>query len=189
MSDSAVDRRDFMVALGGTVGVAWLAAYHSELRAATESGGLALSEQTFEFFTPQQAREFDAITAQIVPTDETPGAREAHVVTFVDRYLASIGKSEQPRFLTDLQQIGDAVALRMPGTRSFAALNDLDQIACLTAFEQSNRPAFNRFRQATLRGMFCHPMHGGNANKVGWKLIGFEDRHSWAPPFGYYDRD
>ena len=24
---------------------------------------------------------------------------------------------------------------------------------------------------------------------VGWKLIGFEDRHVFQPPFGYYDRD
>jgi hypothetical protein len=37
-------------------------------------------------------------------------------------------------------------------------------------------------------GMFSHPMHGGNFNKVGWNLIGFEDRYSWTPPFGYYDR-
>jgi hypothetical protein len=24
---------------------------------------------------------------------------------------------------------------------------------------------------------------------MGWKLIGFEDRHVFEPPFGYYDRD
>jgi hypothetical protein len=23
---------------------------------------------------------------------------------------------------------------------------------------------------------------------VGWKLIGFEDRHFFQPPFGFYDR-
>jgi hypothetical protein len=37
-------------------------------------------------------------------------------------------------------------------------------------------------------GMFIDPIHGGNFNKVGWKMIGFEDRYSWTPPFGYYDR-
>jgi len=24
---------------------------------------------------------------------------------------------------------------------------------------------------------------------VGWKWIGFDDRFSWAPPFGWYDRN
>jgi hypothetical protein len=22
---------------------------------------------------------------------------------------------------------------------------------------------------------------------MGWKLLGFDHRHVWAPPFGYYD--
>ena len=33
------------------------------------------------------------------------------------------------------------------------------------------------------------PAYGGNRDGVGWKLIGFEDRHVFQPPFGYYDRD
>ena len=37
-------------------------------------------------------------------------------------------------------------------------------------------------------GMFSHPVHGGNYQKIGWKLIGYVDQYSWAPPFGYYDR-
>jgi hypothetical protein len=24
---------------------------------------------------------------------------------------------------------------------------------------------------------------------MGWDLIGFDHRHAWAPPFGYYDAD
>jgi hypothetical protein len=33
------------------------------------------------------------------------------------------------------------------------------------------------------------PKYGGNHDKAGWKLLGFEDRHVWQPPFGYYDKD
>ena len=29
--------------------------------------------------------------------------------------------------------------------------------------------------------------YGGNRDRVGWKLIGFEDRMAYQPPFGYYD--
>ena len=37
------------------------------------------------FFTPEQALEVEEMAAQIIPTDETPGAREARVVAFIDR--------------------------------------------------------------------------------------------------------
>ena len=40
----------------------------------------------------------------------------------------------------------------------------------------------------TMAGMFTNPSYGGNANKVGWALMGFTDQFSWKPPFGYYDR-
>ncbi len=188
MTEFRVDRRDFIFGLASTAGAGWLAAHGAELRAIAEYAAALQPEQAFEFFTPEQAREFDSISAQIVPTDETPGAREANVVRFVDRYLATIARNGQPQFLTDLQRLGDAVAARMPASRSFASLSDADQVTCLTAFEQSNRGAFDRFRSLTMLGLFSDPIHGGNSNRVGWKLIGFEDRHAWVPPFGYYDR-
>lgn len=33
---------------------------------------------------------------------------------------------------------------------------------------------------------FQHPARGGNANEVGWKLIGFEDSFHYVLRFGYY---
>jgi hypothetical protein len=42
---------------------------------------------------------------------------------------------------------------------------------------------------ATAAGMFANPAYGGNRDKIGWKLLGFEDRYIWQQPFGYYDRD
>ena len=39
----------------------------------------------------------------------------------------------------------------------------------------------------TLLGMFTSPKYGGNFQGSGWKLMGFVDRHVFAPPFGYYD--
>ena len=41
------------------------------------------------FFSPAERRAADALTARIIPTDESgPGAREADVVMFLDRQLA-----------------------------------------------------------------------------------------------------
>ena len=32
---------------------------------------------------------------------------------------------------------------------------------------------FALLRQNTIEGMFCDPLHGGNADMVGWQLVGF----------------
>jgi hypothetical protein len=37
--------------------------------------------------------------------------------------------------------------------------------------------------------MLASPEHGGNFEKIGWKMIGFDDRFVWTAPFGWYDRD
>ncbi len=42
------------------------------------------------FFTDHQWRTVEAATARIIPTDHDPGAREANVVGFIDRYLCGI---------------------------------------------------------------------------------------------------
>ena len=190
MAESEVNRREFVFGLAGTAASAWLTTHLPELRAAAAYAATVAPEEPYEFFTPEQAREFDAISAQIIPTDDTPGAREAHVVRFLDRWNARFAKDPQfvQMVLNIFKELGDAVAEKTPGNRSFAALGDADQIAFLTALEKANPRMFNRFRGATMLGMFSNPIHGGNFNKVGWKLIGFEDRYSWTPPFGYYDR-
>ena len=184
---SGGNRRDFICGVVGTAATGWVAAHLPGLQATAAYAATVAPEAPWEFFTPDQAREFDAISAQIVPTDETPGAREAHVVRFVDRFLGTVAKNEQPRMQELFKLLGDAVEKKTPGSRSFAALNDADQIALLTDRETSQRNAFNNLLDYTMLGMFAHPMHGGNFNKVGWKLIGYQDRYAWAPPFGYDD--
>jgi len=188
MGESEINRREFVCDLGGIAASAWLATHLPELRAIAAYAGSIAPAEPYEFFTLEQAREFDAISAQIVPTDETPGAREAHVVRFVDRYVATIGKASQPDWQWAFRDLGDAVAKKTPGNRSFAALSDAEQIAFLTVYEQAHPWGLGGWRYFTMLGMFSDPIHGGNFNKVGWKLIGFDDRYAWTPPFGYYDR-
>jgi hypothetical protein len=50
-------------------------------------------------------------------------------------------------------------------------------------------PFFKELRDATIAGMLASPEHGGNFEKIGWKMIGFDDRFVWTAPFGWYDRD
>lgn len=42
------------------------------------------------FFTDHEWETIEAATARIIPTDHDPGARDARVVVFIDRYLSGI---------------------------------------------------------------------------------------------------
>ena len=45
------------------------------------------------------------MAAQIIPTDETPGAREAGVVYFVDRALTTFDVDQQPLYSAGLREL------------------------------------------------------------------------------------
>ena len=141
----------------------------------------------FGTVTPEQALDVDAIAAQIIPTDDTPGAREARVVSFVDKALATWAAPLREPFAGGLDALNAEVERRWPGTGRFAALAPPRQTELLRGQEQT--PFFQQMRFATIAGMFSLPAYGGNADRIGWRLIGFDDRHSWQPPFGDYDAE
>jgi hypothetical protein len=52
-----------------------------------------------------------------------------------------------------------------------------------------HEPFFGGMRFLTVLGLLALPSYGGNAGKLGWKLVGFNDQHAWQPPFGHYDAE
>ena len=42
-----------------------------------------------------------------------------------------------------------------------------------TGFSPDSAPFFNMVRTHTIQGTFCDPYYGGNANFIGWDLIGY----------------
>ncbi len=188
-----LDRRDFMATMAGVAASAWVAADPEVLRvtAAFAAQGPAKpgAPARYQVLTAAQVRELDAVTSTIVPTDDTPGAREARVVRFIDRSLATWAKDQKPQMVEALKALGDFVAAQRNGNRSFAAIPAAERTKVLEAFEQAHGAEFNGgFWFPTMSGMFSDPSYGGNFNKVGWSLMGFRDQFSWAAPFGYYDR-
>lgn len=145
---------------------------HSHPEAPAASGPL-------RFFSPDQAEEIEAIAAQIIPADETPGAREAGVIRFIDRNLVEFETDRQPDYIAGLGMLAEKAGGR------FTNLDSARQIEVLRALEKSE--FFGLVRQHTIMGFFSNPQYGGNLNKIGWKLIGFEDAFVFQPPFGYYD--
>ena len=156
-------------------------AAQEHVRQATQAGG----SPKLAFFTAEQAAEIDAVTAQIIPTDETPGAREAHCLYFIDRALTTFIKNKQPAYTQGLQDLQAKTTELYPDASKFSALTTEQQIKTLTAIEKT--PFFNLVRTHTIIGFFSRPVHGGNQDKIGWKLIGYDDSLNHKPPFGYYD--
>jgi Gluconate 2-dehydrogenase subunit 3 len=190
LNTPAHSRRSFLLSTGGIAGATWLtlnwpdiaaAAHHAEQTAAP---GVSAA---FKFLTPTEAAQVEAISAQIIPSGTTAGAREARVVHFIDYALTAVFPYVAPEFrelLTDFQKTYEA---QHPGAGGFAAASADQQIAHLRSIEST--AFFSRIRFLTVLGFLASPRYGGNANGLGWKALGFEDQHIFTPPFGYYDRD
>lgn len=183
-------RRSLVQAIAGIVATAvtplgWGELVHAiDVAHAAEQGAAGAK---LLFLTAAEAADIEAVTAQIVPTDDSPGAREAGVVYFFDRALASFYTQLARDYRAQLAAFQAAYRERHPAARSFAALTSDEQINFLRGVDET--PFFQTTRLLTLLGMFALPEYGGNRDGAGWKLIGFEDRHVFRPPFGYYDRD
>ena len=175
-------RRDWIL---GTIGLAaW-----SEIAAAQEHAhqAVASDDRTFEFFEPDAAREIAALAAQIVPSDDGPGATEAGVVYFIDRALKTFEADKQPLYRTGLADLQDRRRKLFPDSTSIAALARAQQVELIRSIETSE--FFGVLRIHTLLGWLGNPSYRGNRDKVGWTYIGFQDRMRWELPFGYYDAE
>ena len=164
---------------------AWFTAHYAEILSAQDHVQAGTAGRGFAFFTAEQAVEVEAMAAQIIPTDHTAGAREARVIDFIDRALATFESDRQSDYNDGLKELAAQTAQRFPGTAKFSALSSAQQIQLLTAIEDT--PFFNLVRTHTVTGFFSSPVHGGNYGKAGWELIGFDDALDHSPPFGYYD--
>jgi gluconate 2-dehydrogenase gamma chain len=188
MSTRGKSRRTFLLDSVTGLGGAWVAANYSGILAAEDyvlKAAQSGRPMKFGFFTPDQAVEVEAMAVQIIPTDETPGAREARVINFIDRALTTFAKNNQAAYTKGIDDLQAQTKQLFPTATKFSALTGPEQIQVLTAMEKT--PFFNTVRTHTIIGFFASPVHGGNQDKIGWKLIGYDDSLNFRPPFGYYD--
>jgi gluconate 2-dehydrogenase gamma chain len=200
-----LNRRNFLLRAGTGLSAAWVTAHWpAVLSAATHAHNAAKAEvpPKFEFFSPEEAAEVEAITARIIPSDDTPGAREAGVVYFIDRGLATFSVDDQKTYREGLPELQARVSEMIPGASKFSGLKTEQQDELLQSFEETGtagrrpfraRPGaqnfFETIRQHTIAGFLVDPDFGGNHDGAGWKVIGREREHMFQSPFGYYDKD
>jgi gluconate 2-dehydrogenase gamma chain len=140
----------------------------------------------FEVLSREEAAEIEAVAAQIIPADDTPGAREAGVIYFIDRALATFDRDKRETYANGLAELQTKISeLFLPATR-FSQLSSEQQVEVLKAIEKTT--FFTLVRLHTVEGFLSAPRHGGNRGRIGWKALGFDDGFSFEPPFGFYDR-
>ena len=179
-----------------------LAAAEHAHKAAASSDSLK-----FEFFTPAEAKEVEALSSCIIPSDGTPGAREAGVVYFIDRALVTFSSDDQKTYREGLPGIQTRLKELFPEATLFSAATAEQQQAVLESLDEAgaNAPArrrpfragspapplFEVLRGHTIAGFLIDPESDrqGNHGGVGWTVIGRLPDHGFQPPFGYYDKD
>jgi gluconate 2-dehydrogenase gamma chain len=161
-TDKGLSRRELLKAAGltGAAAAIFPAALSSQTPATPPLSAL----------TAPEADILDAICARLIPTDEHgPGAREAKAARYIDRALAGFLASSRPAYSAGLADL-DKRAAASHGA-PFARLSDANQDEVLKGIEAT--PFFALVRTHTIQGTFCDPFYGGNADFVGWDLLGY----------------
>lgn len=155
----SVRRRRFLK-LGLTAGAA------GSLVSCGRTGGGAY----WRFFTAAEARTVDAISEQIIPADEFPGASEAGVVRFIDLQLARHYKKHRDAYREGVAGVEAASLERFQ--KSFADLPPDQQEEVLGVIREKDPEFFALIRAHTMQGYYGDPRHGGNRDEVSWKMLG-----------------
>jgi gluconate 2-dehydrogenase gamma chain len=153
------------------------------------------------FFTAQEAKVIVAACERIFPGDESgPGATQGAAMVYIDRQLAGPYGTDQYRYVQgpwvesvpehgyqgkDNPQQTYRAGIQQLGA-DFVTLDAAKQDERLKAIEKTY--FFQLLRQHTIEGMFCDPMHGGNANLIGWQMLGYPGpQMSYREQIGKYN--
>jgi gluconate 2-dehydrogenase gamma chain len=180
-------RRAFLRASAGIAGGSLLAFQLPVFLAVAQAAAAAREAgAAFLHLSLEEAGVLEAVASRILPSDDTPGAREAGVIHFIDQALGSFMADAQADLAAGVVTLETLAAASADGL-SFAALDAERQDAILREIDTT--PFFGLMHYLTVAGMFSLPSYGGNRDHAGWKLLGFTHQHVWVPPFGHYDAE
>ncbi len=86
-----------------------------------------------KFFSPEEFRILDTFTAILIPADETPGAREAHVAPFID-FVVNAAAEYAPEMQEQWRN-----ALRWLSEHEFGKLAAEEQLALVQQMSEPER--------------------------------------------------
>lgn len=151
-----------------------------EARSAEAFARYTAAREPLEHLTATEADLLEAIVARLIPTDANgPGAAEARAAHYIDRALGGALASSRQAYTAGLAAL-DRYSRSSRG-KPFTALSATHQDSVLievetgaaTGFTGSSAAFFGLVLNHTHQGTFGDPYYGGNANFIGWDLIGY----------------
>jgi gluconate 2-dehydrogenase gamma chain len=168
MNHETVSRRKFFKkAVSGGMGLAMGTALFEQIA----DLWVARAEQGSASLDLHQMVTLGAIAAQVIPTDDTPGAREAGVVDYINTKLKD-APSLQRLYQNGLQDVDNLSKNRFSGL--FASLDAPQQKEVLKSLESSQ--FFAQVWKDTVEGF--------TRSSVGKAVVGYP---GGAQPHGYHD--
>jgi gluconate 2-dehydrogenase gamma chain len=145
-------------------------------------GSRAAAREAFENLTATEADLLEAVVDRLIPSDALgPGAREARAAHYIDRALGGALASSRQAYAAGLASL-DRYAHASRG-QGFLDLSAADRDSVLMDVESgsvtpgifagSSAQFFGLVLNHTRQGTFGDPYYGGNANFVGWDLLGY----------------
>ncbi len=138
-----------------------------------ESDVQKAGEPPLRFLTDLESRTVEAMSARIIPTNATPGAREAGVVRFIDAMLRAHYATWQSAYRDGISRLNHLSADRFGS--DFAALEEGEQDKLLELVASGSAPAwkeasgfFEMVRLHTIEGFLSDPKYGGNRDGIAW---------------------
>jgi gluconate 2-dehydrogenase gamma chain len=136
--------------------------------------------------TDEEAKLLLAITEQIIPADEDPGATDAGVVNFIDKQLSGFYSDFLPDYRNGLVAFQESC--RNVTGKDFENLDWDTQTQILKDLEANRldhtywkeNPGsqfFTLLRNHTMQGFYGSPRHGGNKNYVSYKMMQLDYPH------------
>jgi gluconate 2-dehydrogenase gamma chain len=124
---------------------------------------------------------------RIFPTTDTPGAREAGALSYLEQALLDPYRALLPKYRRGIREV-NRHARRSFG-RPFPDIEEPEQDSLLADLEagrvstvRNGAEFFELLRRHVLEGVFGEPIYGGNRDLIGWRVVGFPGQQ-----FGYPD--
>lgn len=135
------------------------------------------------FFTDHEAALLIEICEQLIPEDDTPGARETGAIHYIDRKLHGVFKRQQQAYRRGLESFR-VTCLREHGV-PFGRISPAQKVEMLRAIEAGRAPRelwsdpspqafFNMVLAHTMQSFYGSPRHGGNKDYASYRMLGLD---------------
>ena len=110
-----------------------------------------------KFFSAEDFRNLDAFTAMLIPTDDTPGAREAHVTAFID-FVVNAAAEYAPEMQNDWRHAMDWLRAHhfaeLPADQQLSLMQRISEPERGASDKQEGFPVYRLIKDMTVHAFY-----------------------------------